>query len=424
MLEIEAKATGRRRITAAMLAAQVARPSYWDATRKGTVLAALKRAADPLGIARRVVELIDTLMAHTHAADWSRGCGVVPCWPSNAVLQDAMGIGSSQLKTLIRLALELGLIEVHDSPTGKRYGHRDAEGRCTRFFGFDLSPLARRLPEFQRVAADRKAAWQQGQRLREDVSALRNKVLALADAGREQCAAGDWQRIEDDARQLAASRGTSREPGHLARIVAELDEIYQGALEALTPCETVDSDPVGPKNRPLHTTTNQLPIAKANTVEDGPSRPDAVMKPESRREDFTRKTVSPGLKGQMGERERRADNALRGFDVSPEFVVKIAPIFAPWIGNIRPTWNVLLDASTYVRSELGVSQHAWGQACEVLGRIEAIVLLATIAARHEAGAIGSPGGVMRRMVELHQEGKLRLDRTLFGLADRLKGRVH
>ncbi|MDD1453348.1 replication initiation protein RepC [Sphingomonas sp. H160509] len=280
------------------------------------------------------------------------------------------------------------------------------------------------FPSFQRVAADRKAAWQQGQRLREDVSALRNKVLALADAGREQCAAGDWQRIEDDARQLAASRGTSREPGHLARIVAELDEIYQGALEALTPCGTVDSDPVGPENRPLHTTTNQLPNAKANTIEDGPCRPDALKKPESSREDFTRKTVSPGLKGQMGERERRDDDALRGFDVSPEFVVKIAPIFAPWIGNTRPTWNVLLDASTYVRSELGISQHAWGQACTVMGRVEAVVLLATIAARHEAGAIGSPGGVMRRMVELHQEGKLRLDRTLFGLADRLKGRVH
>ena len=65
MLQLEAKATGRRKITPAMLAAQVARPSYWDATKKGTVLGALKRAADPLGIARRVVELIDTLMAHT-----------------------------------------------------------------------------------------------------------------------------------------------------------------------------------------------------------------------------------------------------------------------------------------------------------------------------------------------------------------------
>lgn len=424
MLEIEAKATGRRKVTAAMLAAQVARPSYWDATRKGTVLAALKRAADPLAIPRRVVELVDTLMAFTHAPDWARGCGLVPCWPSNAVLQDALGIGSSQLKTLIRLALELGLVEIHDSPTGKRYGHRDADGRVTRFYGFDLSPLARRLPEFQRVAAERKAAWQKGTQLRQDVTALRNKILGLVDAGREQQAAGDWERIEDDTRQLAASRGTSREPCHLAQIVADLDEIYRGALEILSPYETVNSDPVGPENRPLHTTTNQLNIAKANTVEDGPNRPDALKKPESDRGNFTRKTVSSRLKRQMGERERKDDDALRGFDVSPEFVVKIAPIFAPWIGDIRPTWNVLLDASTYVRSELGISQHAWGQACTVMGRVEAVVLLATIAARHEAGAIGSPGGIMRRMVELHQGGTLRLDRTLFGLADAVKGRVH
>lgn len=424
MLEIEAKATGRRKVTTAMLAAQVARPSYWDATRKGTVLAALKRAADPLAIPRRVVELVDTLMAFTHAPDWARGCGLVPCWPSNAVLQDALGIGSSQLKTLIRLALELGLIEIHDSPTGKRYGHRDAEGRVTRFFGFDLSPLARRLPEFQRVAAERKAAWQKGTQLREDVTALRNKILGLVDAGREQQAAGDWDRIEDDTRQLAASRGTSRDPSHLAQIVADLDEIYRGVLEVLSSCETVDSNPVGPENRPLHTTTNQLNIAKANTGDDEPSRLGAWKVTKHNREEKTRKTVTPSRNTQMGRRETRAETLRRGFDVSPEFIVQIAPMFAPWIGSVRPSWGVLLDASTYVRSELGISKHAWGQACEVLGREDAVVLLATIAARHEAGTIGSPGGVMRRMVELHQEGKLRLDRTLFGLADRLKGRVH
>ncbi len=58
----------------------------------------------------------------------------------------------------------------------------------------------------------------------------------------------------------------------------------------------------------------------------------------------------------------------------------------------------------------------------MLGQEEAITVLAAICARHAAGKVRSPGGLLRRMVELHQNGRLRLDRTLFGLADKLDGK--
>jgi len=38
----------------------------------------------------------------------------------------------------------------------------------------------------------------------------------------------------------------------------------------------------------------------------------------------------------------------------------------------------------------------------MLGQEEAITALAAICARHAAGKVRSPGGLMRRMVELHQ----------------------
>jgi replication initiation protein RepC len=115
---------------------------------------------------------------------------------------------------------------------------------------------------------------------------------------------------------------------------------------------------------------------------------------------------------------------LRGFVVTPEFVLRIAPPFRGWVRSARPGWGELVEAGWLVRSELGVSQHAWGQACVVLGRMEAVTALAAIAARHAAGQVRSPGGLLRRMVELHQQGQLRLDRTLFGLADGLGDRRH
>jgi len=45
--------------------------------------------------------------------------------------------------------------------------------------------------------------------------------------------------------------------------------------------------------------------------------------------------------------------------------------------------------------------------------------LAAICAGHAAGKVKSPGGLLRKMVELHQKGTLRLDRTLFGLAEKV-----
>ena len=104
---------------------------------------------------------------------------------------------------------------------------------------------------------------------------------------------------------------------------------------------------------------------------------------------------------------------------TPAFVLSIAPLFAAATGVPRPSWTDLTRAGLQVCHELGVSQDAWGQACVTLGREPAVVALAAVAARHARGLVRSPGGLLRRMVELHEAGTLRLDRTLFGLADEL-----
>ena len=100
-----------------------------------------------------------------------------------------------------------------------------------------------------------------------------------------------------------------------------------------------------------------------------------------------------------------------------------APALRDWVGSARVGWSELYEAADHVRSALGVSPHAWGQACLMLGRQEAVTALAAICVRHAEGKVKkSPGALLRRMVELHGEGKLRLDKTCFGLADRLKKR--
>ncbi len=428
MTQTTAAPTGRRKITLPMLSARAALPPHHSATSPGKALSAFKRASNALGIPRRVVELVDYLVGRTFAADWHSG--KVVAWPSNSTLCDALDIGRSQIKTLIRVGQELGLFEMRDAPNGQRYGHRDEDGRITIAYGFDLAPLARRQIEFEQIARAHAERRAEGGRLRSQITAARNAILSLCDMAREDGMPGCWDDVDADARRIAHQRGSSYDPTILTQILEALTQLHNGATEALTPVEPVDkpsdqlcatssfsvnTDPMGPENRPSLTPTKRPSITKVITKSemDGPKQPKVILRAAA--------TAAPV---ETGKREGRQGSALRGFIVTPDFILKVAPIFRHWLTTINPTWRDMLEASFMVRSALGISQHAWGQACITLGQTEAIATLAAIASKHEAGMVKSPGGLLRTMVDRHLLGQLRLDRTLFGLADRLQGVAH
>jgi replication initiation protein RepC len=436
MMQSATAPTGRRKMTARMLSAQAAYGGNYEPTTPGKVLSAFKRASNALGIPRRLVDLVDYLVGRTFAADWSGDA--VMAWPSNATLGDALDLGRTQIKTLIRVGQELGLFEMRDAPNGQRYGHRHA-GRVTSAYGFDLTPLAVRRAEFEQIAAAHVEQRREAGRLRSEIIAVRNRVLSLAELGQENGSAGDWEGVTSEAYRIAGRRSGSYDPRHLSEILADLRELHEAAIEALTPAapvdnppisadhswsRSVDTDPKGPENRPAITPTNPPSIAKANTEADGPSRPEVIRigATPQRSDRNTRSAEAAPVKSD--KREGRRESALRGFVVTTDFILRIAPAFQSWTKGQQPSWRDLLEASWMVRSDLGISQHAWAQACVTLGQTEAVTMLAAISARHDAGDVKSPGGLMRRMVELHERGELRLDRTLFGLADGLKERSH
>jgi len=398
-----------------MLAARATRPTEWEPAERGQALSALKRAAPALGIPDGVLRLLDYLVGCTKADDWADGARPI-AWPSNATLEYELGRGRTQLKTLIRVAAEYDLLEPDDGPNGRRYGVREGgNGRITEAYGFDLTPLAARRAEFEAIAAAHQERRREGRRLRGRITATRNRVLALTDAGAAQGTAdADWPALAEEARQLAQLRGRSYDPAQLAPIVAQLAALHDRVSGLLVPVEPVETDPKGSENRPLLTPTIHLQSVETDTGAAGPSRPQAHGKGGSRGHPDPREAPGQGQAGQGG-------SALRGFVVTPEFLLQIAPAFRDWLRTSRPSWADMVDAAGLVRSELDVSLHAWAQACVVLGRTEAVTVLAVISAHHAAGKVRSPGGLLRAMVGLHQAGKLRLDRTLFGLAEKVNG---
>ena len=425
-----ARPTGRRRITPPQLRAEAAQAVRLATAIPGRVLAAFKRAEPALGAPAQVVKLIDYLMGRTQAGDWD-GTGLGPiAWPSDAELEDRLGVGPSQRKAIVVAALDAGYVRLRRSPNGKRYGHRDKQGCITDAYGFDLAPLAQRMAEFERLAVEWEARRDEGRRLRREITCSRNTVLSLVDLATAQDMAGeDWPAVAAQANALWQQRGRYRDPLALIPIAARLRafrvRIQEQVTAALVSVDHVETDPMGPEYRLHLTTTNQVFIAKANTTgttgadEAGPDRPLAHEEERSRDQAGRRIVAEQPRVGPTREADAQL-SALRGFVVTPGFILMIAPAFRDWVSSARPGWNELDQAAAGVRAALGISPHAWGQAYLTLGREEAITALAAICARHAAGKVASPGGLLRCMVELHGKGSLRLDRTLFGLADRLR----
>ena len=406
--------TGRRKMTPLQLRAELAAealPARPPATTPGRALAAFKRAEPALGVSAQVVKFIDYLVGCTREADWD-GTGLGPiAWPSDAELEDRLGVGRSRCKQIVRAALDDGFVRLRRSANGKRYGVRTA-GRITLAFGFDLSPLAERTKEFEAATAEWEARRAEGKRLRREIGSVHGAIRSLIDlAVCEGVCGHDWAALAAQADALLDQRGRSRDPLSLVPIAARLKARHLLLRESLIglierDVITGNCDPLGPQNRPHNTTTNHPHIVKTIA---GSAK---ATGPEEKKFGVDR-LDSP-------DQEQNPQCPLRGFVVTPSLVLAMAPSFNPNGTDTPLTWNSLGETALFACGELGISPHAWRQASVVLGRQAAIVALATISARHGLHLVRSPGGLLRRMVELHRDGTLRLDLTLFGLVARLK----
>ncbi len=434
--------TGRRKITVQELEAEVASPVATPPASLRQVRSAFKAGAHALGLPEAVVRFAFYLLGLTREVDWQGQDHDVPpiAWPSDEEIRFRFGIGRSRCTELKRALVDFGLARMRRSPNGKRYGKRCKEtGRILYAWGFDLSPLAERTTEFERAAVELAARRAEGKQLRREISCLRNQVLALADLGIEQAGpesteaeAGEWGTMAAQADTLWAERGDAWDPLALVPIAARLKALTLHARERAVAAagvadEGVQSGPVGPLYRPHHRDTNPASISEEITTQGRVARPEADNGDDRdgqapwRRPDMTAATKDGVSRGAPGQGREEAETALRGFPVTPALVLQIAPAFRDQVRSARPDWPELVQAAWEVRAALGISQQAWGEACEVLGRRTATVAVAAIAAKQARGQVASPGGYLRAYVAAHREGRLQLDRTLFGLADRLSG---
>ena len=423
--------SGWRKATAGLaVAEQHAQAGERAAVPKAQAFVAVKRVGAHIGLKAGDMLLLDTLGAFTQAQDWEGGQRPI-VWASNAYLMEQTGFSLSALKRHARRLAEIGVIAFKDSPNGKRWGHRDADGRIIEAYGFDLSPLSARAEEFERLHAELQAERELCQRLKRQITVARRMIRARIEAALNDALRGPWTQLSslfEDLLDRLPRRNTASET--LARLLAwfrelqervevtylkafRADEVVENTAEATEQVseKTQEMDRKEVNSEPHILITTQLNPVTCNRSETAQA---AAVVPNAPPEE----KVDRELEDWVAETRKK-----RGAALDLPTVMQACPEFASWarnMGGYLRDWGDLHRVVGQLRPMIGVSEHAWNLAQDRLGPQVATAALVLTFDKHCAGEVASPGGYLRGMVEKAGAGELNLERSFYG---RLRGQA-
>ncbi|MGU3468192.1 plasmid replication protein RepC [Methylobacterium sp. C33D] len=381
---------GRRPLSLGMMAAQAAAKACPDDAlgHKWRIFRDVTEAKDHLAVSDRALAVLSALLTFHPETTLSPGTPLV-VFPSNRELSlRSHGPSPATLRRALAQLVEAGLVIRRDSPNGKRYARRDSAGAIARAFGFDLTPLLARAPEFAALARAVRAAARRRRLLREEI-ALHRRDLAktLAFAAGSGCP-GPWAALTD---RLAACGGmpgrTAGEP-HL-RSAAE-------ALRALR--HEVDkwlSDPANP--------TETIGNASHGERHHQSSDPDPAVDSEQ-----CHRRSPAGAARSDAEPAR-----CRPRPLPLPMVLEACPDIVLYARDGVRTWSDLAGAAEVVRSALGIGPDVWEAALAAMGRDHALVALSAILQR--AASISAPGAYLRDLTGKARSGRFSAWPMLFAL---------
>jgi replication initiation protein RepC len=412
--------SGLRRFTLTMLSVRDQADQFKGVPRGSgkpfRYLAAFQEAEPYLGLPPQAYKLLAWLIKQTQAHDWEEGSRPI-CWPSAERQAEFLALSPARVKVLNRALFEAGIFILRDSETGKRYGRRDPEGRIIEAFGFDLSPLAYRFDEFIRIAAEAKAEREQMKGLRKRATRARRAIRQIGESLAALNALPTvWPQFAAGVAELVAVIRPTERPDDLALIVKSLESRNSQAEAWLREAsQSVETSPLGLVDEP-HTISTNLSINPKDTViaaeensrgvtgdpPPSPIAPGAVSGAEGKGED---------LKGSVDFKPFERVEKLH-----PGELLELAPRLAAHVTQRYPDWNDIVDAGgNDLRHEMGVSQALWGEACRIVGRQLAVVILAVVSTKPEEHFTRGAGGYFAAMVKRARTGELHLDRSLWKL---------
>ena len=397
--------TGWRKATAALVKSQqMATEGQGRESSRTRAIVAVKRVAAHIGLKAGDLLLLDTLMAFSQPQDWETGSRAI-VWPSNAYLMERTGFSLSTLKRHARRLADACVLSFHDSPNGKRWGHRDAHGRITEAYGFDLTPLAARADEFEALEAAKAEERAERRRLKSKITILRRSARARLEAMTPNAEAL-WRNYERLCRQ-----SPTKQPN-----IESLHALYDAYVALLADIETQDKTYSKETGAPLETQK----VAPREAKNEPHIQNTNHLKPVSKRHKAPGTGQVPTEQEKRNEQETARD--LEESNISLSSLVSACPQFTEWaelLGQRTNNWAQAQRISEALRPMIGISDQHWDQAKQHLTGPVLTTAFALLFEKTQAGEIKCPGGYLRGMAKKAERGELRLNRSLKSRISRL-----
>ncbi len=273
---------------------------------------------------------------------------------------------------------------------GRRQVVRDRRGEVAEIYGIGFWPLLDRAEEIEVAAEARRETLDEHARLRREISAMRGRLRPVIEAGQAA------------AEACAAWRSFPRRLAHLG--IARLRDVFARVKALLESVEAPDA-------------ACGQPAESRKNLSD---RPEKIERPY-RTHQSSSETCNP-------DEARQARAVAAGLQhVTLPMALELLPW--DWRGDLTRygalSWEAVAQIACERAQREGLRPDAWRCAEAVLGRSGAAVLTLTAfaAAETRGGGVRNPGGWVRRMAELAEEGRARLHRSVFGLLEEMEGRI-
>lgn len=348
------------------------------AVHKWQVFRSICEAKARLGVSDRALAVLHALLSFHPDTVLVSGATDLVVFPSNRTLSiRAHGIAASTLRRNIAVLVDRGLILRRDSPNGKRYARKGDGGSIEQAFGFDLAPFVARADEFAELAETVRTDRCASDLARQRISLLRRDIAKMIATGAEEGIVADWPGLHRRFANIIA--GLPRRPDLLA-----LEPVVEAL--AMLSVELVSRLEHHVKTKEAGGTESQFEHHSQNSNIETPLESEASIR-----------------KSQAGEPEADLEPRQSAPPTFPlRVVLEACPDFAACARHGISHWRDFVATAELVRSFLGISPSAWGEARAAMGEVHASVVVAAILQR--GSAIKSPGGYLRNLTRKAKVG--------------------
>ena len=396
---------------------------------KTRAIVATKKVAAAIGLKSQDLLLLDTFGAVTQTQDWEQGRRPI-VWASNHFLMEQTGFSLATLRRHVRRLCEVGVISMKDSPNGKRWGRRDADGVIVEAYGFDLAPMAARAEEFEALYEHLQSERAHCASLRNAITVTRRMIRAKIEKALQAGLRGPWDNLQETFRALleglpARSERVGGLESYLDRIKAFLasvessfarafdwpaeSDVAQVLVNGDKQQETTNMKPTSLENDTHILTTNEPNSVISNRFE---TKHAPGVEPEKQMLEPVETTEEVDLDISWSTHTNK-----RSSDIDVPMLMASCPHFAEMARGTQgymKDWNDVHRAAAALRPVVGISEDAWNVANKVLGPAVAAASIALILDKSSDGEVKSPGGYLRGLIEKAQIGELHLDRSFYG----------